>query len=136
MRRPLAALLILLAALAAGCGTGSSSAGDFEGDEKAVAEQVERIQTAGQRRDGESICTDVLAEELRERLTAGNSTCEQELDKVIEDADDFELTVRDVEISGQTASAKVEGRVGSAKQVRTLEFVREGEDWRATSLGS
>jgi hypothetical protein len=40
MRRPLAALLILLAALPPACGTGSSSAGDFEGDEKAVAEQV------------------------------------------------------------------------------------------------
>jgi uncharacterized cupredoxin-like copper-binding protein len=135
MPRALVAVPLVLAALASGCAGSASSAGDFQGEEKKVAELVEKLQTAGETGDAGTICDEVLAKELREQIQEAGSTCEQELDKAIDDADDFELEVEDVTIDGDQATAKVKGRDRGKDRVRDFEFVREGADWRATSLG-
>ena len=135
MARALLAAPLVLAALAGGCAGGSSSAGDFKGEEKKVAETVEKLQTAGETGDAAEICNDILSKGLRDRIQAAGSSCEQELDKAIGDADDFDLDVEAVTISGSTATAKVKGRDDGQDRVRDLKFVREGSDWRATSLG-
>ena len=127
--------MLLLAAPVSGCAGSSSSAGKFDGEEKKVADVVERLQTAGETGDAAKICDDVLAKQLRDQIQAAGSTCEQELDKAIKDADDFELEVEDVTISGDTATAKVKGSDRGKDTVRDFRFVREGKDWRATSLG-
>jgi hypothetical protein len=136
MPRAVLAVPLVLAVLASGCGASASSAGDFEGEEKRVAELVEKLQSAGETGDAAEICDEVLAADLREQIQAAGANCEQELDKAIKDADDFELEVEDVTISGDSATAKVRGRDGGEERVRDFEFVREGSDWRATSLGS
>jgi hypothetical protein len=136
MRRSLLALPLALAALASGCTGGGSSASDFEGEEKKVADQVEKLQSAGKAGDAEEICTDVLAKAFSDEIKSAGSDCEAELDKAIKDADDFDLDVEDVTISGNTATAKVKGKNAGKEEVRTFEFQREGEDWRATDLGS
>ena len=41
---------------------------DFEGEEKAVADQVEKIQSAGEARDAKQLCDEVLATELRDAI--------------------------------------------------------------------
>jgi hypothetical protein len=128
-RAPVIALLLLAAALA-GCGTSSSSGGSFAGEEKQIADQVGELDSAGRAGDAKKICDEVLARALRERLTAAGTTCQTEVDKAVKDADDFDLTVEDVAITGDKATARVRGRGG----VRTLGFVREGSDWRASSL--
>jgi hypothetical protein len=136
MPRAVLAVPLVLAVLASGCGASASSAGDFEGEEKRVAEVVEKLQSAGETGDAAEICDEVLAEQLRQEIQAAGASCEQELDKAIEDADDFELEVEDVTISGDSATAKVRGEDRGEERVRDFEFVREGSDWRATSLGS
>jgi hypothetical protein len=136
MTRANLAVPLVLAALAAGCGASASSAGDFEGEERRVADVVEKLQSAGETGDAAEICSDVLASDLREEMEAAGVNCEQEIDKAIKDADDFELEVEDVTISGDTATARVKGRDGDEETVRTFEFVRERNGWRATSLGS
>ena len=136
MRRSYFALPLALAALAAGCGAGPSSAGDFEGEEKRVADVVEKLQSAGETGDAAEICNDVISRELRDQFQEAGANCEQELDKAIRDADDFELDVEEVTIDGDSATAKVRGRDGGEERVRDFEFVREGSSWRATSLGS
>jgi hypothetical protein len=136
MPRALLAVPLVLAALAAGCAGSPSSAGNFEGEEKRVADVVEKLQSAGETGDAAEICDEVLASELRDQIQAAGADCEQELDKAIKDADDFELEVEDVTISGNSATAKVRGRDDGEERVRDFEFVREGRDWRATSLGS
>ena len=72
------------------------------------------------------ICDEVLASALREQIQAAGSTCEQELDKAIKDADDFDLEVDDVTIDGDQATAKVTGKADGKDEVRDFEFVREG----------
>jgi uncharacterized cupredoxin-like copper-binding protein len=135
MPRALLAVSVVLAALASGCAGSSSSAGEFEGEERNVAEVVEKLQTAGESGNAAEICDEVLAKAVREQIQEAGSTCEQELEKAIKDADDFELDVEDVTVQGNSATAKVKGQDQGEERVRDFEFVREGDEWRATSLG-
>jgi hypothetical protein len=134
--RRLLLLVPLLLALA-GCGQAvSSSAEDFQGDDRAVAEVVEELQDAGTSGDADRICADILATELVDRLRSAGSTCAEEMENAIDDADDFELQVEDVEVTGDTATATVgrgpDGDAGTA----TFEFTRENGQWRAIGLSS
>jgi len=136
MRLRLAVTGFALAALLAACGSQPSSSSKFSGDEKQVADVVEKLQSDGESRDAKGICEDVLASTLVKQIQQAGSTCEVEIDKAIRDADDYDLEVQDVTISGDTATAKVKGKVGDADQVRDFKFVREQAGWRATDLGS
>ena len=136
MRRSLLALPLALATLAAGCGASGSTSAGFEGQEKAVADQVEKIQSAGEARDAKQLCDDVLATSLRDAIANAGSSCEVELDKAIRDADDFNLDVEDVTVTGDTAVAKVKTGSGDDAETRDFEFEKEGDSWRATSLGT
>jgi len=136
MRRTLVASTLALALLAAGCTSGASTSNDFEGEQKAVADVVEDLQSAGETGDAGKICTDIISRALADEIKAAGASCEQELDKAIKDADDFDLTVEKVEVNGDAATAQVKGRVGDKDEVRTFEFERDGESWRATSFGS
>jgi hypothetical protein len=131
MKRLLAILPLLVLA---GCGaqTQPSSVDRFQGDERAVAEKIEALQEAGERRRPGEICTDILARSLVAQLEAAGADCEQEMTKAIEDADDYDLDVREVKIDGSTATATV--RRGDDGPTETMEFQQEGGQWRATSL--
>ena len=130
------AVLLALAALASGCAGGASSSSDFSGEQKQVADVVEKLQSAGETGDAKEICDDILAPSLSDQIKAAGSSCEQELDKAIKDADDFDLTVESVTVNGNTATAKVKGRDRGADRVRTFQFERDGSTWRATNLGA
>jgi hypothetical protein len=133
MRRPGLALLAA-AVLLAGCGT-TSSATNFSGAEQGVAEQVEALQSAGEARDGEEVCGQILSDELRTAVQAGRSSCAEQVEEAIADADDFDFEVEDVTVQGERATARVRARVGGADRLRTLELVRERGRWRISSLG-
>jgi hypothetical protein len=132
-----AALLCLAAATAlAGCGT-TSSATDFEGEEAEVAKVVEEFQSAGERKNPGKVCDDLLSRTLVQQITAAGSTCETEMDKTIDDVDDFALEVTDVTVTGNTARATVRGRAREeAQQTAIFEFAKEAGQWRATSLAA
>ncbi len=133
MRR-LSALLPILVLLA-GCGqTTASSTEAFEGEERAVAQVVEDLQAAGERRAADDICGEILDRELVDRLREAGSTCVAEMERAIEDADDFELQVRDVTVTGQTARATVERREGGEQGTAVFEFQLVQGVWRASSL--
>jgi hypothetical protein len=127
----------LLAALAlAGCGAEAepSSVEKFQGEERAVAQKVEDLQEAGEGRNPEDICSDILASSLVQQLEAANVKCADEMEKAIDDADDYDLQVQDVTVSGSTATAQV--RRGDDGPTETMEFKKEDGQWRATSLSS
>jgi hypothetical protein len=127
----------LLAALAlAGCGAEAepSSVEKFQGEERAVAQKVEDLQEAGEGRNPEDICSDILASSLVQQLEAAGVKCADEMEKAIDDADDYDLQVQDVTVSGSTATAEV--RRGDDGPTETMEFTKENGQWRATSLSS
>lgn len=127
-----AALLTVLALAAAGCGASQESAGDrFSGEERRVAQVVEDLASAGTEKDAAEICSRILAKPLVDRLSAGGQDCEAEISKAVDDADEFELEVVRVQVTGTTAVARVKDGTGRSQ---VMGFVREGPDWRASSL--
>ena len=127
-------LLIACGLLLAGCGGEASSAGEFKGEQRAVAEAVEEIQTAAERRDAEKLCRELLAKELRDRAAESGTSCDKEMEKAVEDADSFDLDVQKIEVSGTTAEVTVSGDAGTERRSATVEMVKEDGRWRAASF--
>jgi hypothetical protein len=130
-------LPLVLAAALAGCAQQQTSATDFKGSEKAVAEAVEDLQANAQGRKAAAICSDDLSRELADKLKTARNDCTAEMEKITGDADDYELKVTDVTVTGTTATATVETRRGSAKKAtRTYRLTREDDAWRLADLGT
>ena len=89
-----------------------SSAGDFKGAEKDVAETIEQLQTSAQNRKPEDICSEVLSSSLVDKLKSSGNDCVDEMEKIIGDADDRELEVTKVTITATNATATVKARRG------------------------
>jgi hypothetical protein len=129
----LAALIGVLALAGCGAQPEQNSAEKFPaGAERDVAQKVEDLQEAGEDRKPEDICSQILARSLVTQLEAAGADCAEEMEKAIDDADEFDLDVQEVEVSGNTATATV--RRGEDGPTETMEFAREGNQWRATSL--
>jgi hypothetical protein len=135
MRRLLLLCLpAVLALVIAGCG--ASSGGDFSGASQDVADKIEELQSAGERSDESKICQDVLAPALRQKIAQGGLSCNAEVDDALGDADDFDLAVESVKITGNTATARVKARIGSDKNaIRTMTLTRDGQRWLISDLG-
>jgi hypothetical protein len=132
--KPLLVVALALLTLA-GCGGEQDSELDrFRGAEREVAQKVEDLQEAGEGRNAEDICADILSSTLVDELEAAGANCRDEMEKAIEDADDFDLEVQDVTVNGEQATAQV--RRGDDGPTATFEFVRENGQWRATSLSA
>ncbi len=128
----LLALLPLLFVVGCGAEAQPSSVDKFTGDERAIAQQVEDLQTAGTGRKPEDICANILARSLVTQIEAAGVDCTDEMQKAIEDADDYALDVTKIDVSGTTATVEV--RRGEDGPTDTMEFTRENDQWRATSL--
>jgi hypothetical protein len=128
-------LVVLLGVLAiAGCGAQAdpSSTEKFQGEDRAVAQKVEDLEQAGEKRKPEDICSDILASSLVQQIEAAGADCADEMKKAIEDADDYSLDVQKVNVSGSTATVEV--KRGDDGPTETMEFTKENGQWRATSL--
>jgi hypothetical protein len=137
MRPLLRSLPLVVAVAIAGCGQAASSASDFKGAEQDVADTIEQLQTSAQSRKPADICADVLARGLVEKLKTSGHDCVDEMEKVTGDADDFELDVTSVTITGATATARVKARKGGkANAVTTYALASEDGKWRLTDLGA
>jgi hypothetical protein len=131
-------LSVLLLIFVTGCGAAGNtdSTEDFTGEERAVAQVVEDLQRAGERGDSADICRDILAPALVRRLDQGATTCAAEMGRAIDDADDFDLVVEDVNVTGTTAQATVRRRTGEGDQRTVVELAKAAGVWRATELAA
>ena len=137
MRPPLLLFASLLAAAIAGCAQTPSSASDFKGAKKDVADTIEQLQTAAQSRKPAEICSEVLARALVDKLKRSGNACVDEMEKIVNDADDFELDVTAVTITGATATATVKALKGGREGgVTTFALAREDGQWRLTNFGA
>lgn len=137
MPRPLLAALLLAAAFAVGgcAGQQSDSSKDFSGEQAAVADAVEQLQTAAGNGDEEKVCNEVLTKELAAKVRSGSQECVTLLGQSLDDTDSFELSVKKVTVSGTTATADVTAGTGDAKRRTQLRLQRVGADWRISALG-
>ena len=132
MRRTLAIAAALTLGLSA-CGSPAAPS-KSETDQQQITKVVDSLAAAGTRRDAEKICTDILAKQLVAELKAAGGDCESEMDRAIKDATDYDLQVVSVKVNGANATAQV--RQGDAGAVATFTFVKEGDAWKASALGS
>ncbi len=137
MRPVLRSFPLLLAVAIAGCGQAASSTSNFKGAKKDVADTVEQLQTAATSRKPEDICANVMTRALIEKVKTSGHDCVTEIEKVTGDADDYELTVTAVTITGATATARVKGRKGGKEGVLTnFALAREDGKWRLSNFGA
>jgi hypothetical protein len=129
-------IVLFMTLTLAGCGAQAqtSSLDKFKGADREVAQQVEDLESDGKRGKAEDICSDILAKSLVDELNTAGTDCTTEMKKAIEDADDFDLEVLDVKVTGDQATATV--RRGDDGPTETMAFTREGSSWRATALSS
>lgn len=134
MRRVHALITVAAAGLAfAGCtATPPSSAGDFKGAEKDVAQVVDDMQKAGRTGKPDKLCNDIFTADLANKFKAGSATCVDEVEKAMRDVNDYDIKVTDVTVTGDTATAKVEQ--GKEKRTGTLGFQKIGNAWRVSSI--
>ena len=129
------ALLLAAAGLATGCGaSGGTSASDFSGAKKDVATAVDDLESAAKKSDEAKICTDLLAPSLITTLrSASKSSCNTAVDDAIKDADTFDMTVKSVTVTGDTATAVVDSKHKSAND--TFKLQKVGGRWKISSIG-
>ncbi|HEX2102520.1 MAG TPA: hypothetical protein VHF51_02645 [Solirubrobacteraceae bacterium] len=136
--RPAALALLALAALLAACTPGSgsgNSAGDFRGDQRAVATTVEDLEEAASDGDENRICRQLLAPALARRLAAHRG-CAAAVDDAIKNADTFSMDVESVRITGNRATARVKFDTGDRDRFGTIGLtrVRPSAGWRIDRL--
>ncbi|MDP1848982.1 MAG: hypothetical protein Q8K79_14415 [Solirubrobacteraceae bacterium] len=130
-----AVLLCLLALSLGACGAEPrDSAKEFTGAERAVAAAVEDLESAARDDDTDAVCTKLFAATLLASLEQRGTNCESAVKDAFDDADSMDLTVDDVTIRGERASAKVTSGTGSNKKTDTLELEKVGAAWRISSL--
>ena len=132
MKRPVAALVAVLAATAVGCGASTASSQNFTAAQEDVADVVEDLQTAAQNDEATRICTEIFSTQLSRRL--GNR-CTATVQTAIDDTDIFEIDAERVRITGERARVRIDaGR--DDEQHEELDMVREQRGgWRIAGLG-
>jgi putative aminopeptidase FrvX len=133
LRRALAVIAVALGVAGCTSTTGSSSSSKFTGAQGQVAKVVSDLSQAGQRKDAQKICTQILSQALVRQLSDAGTSCQAEMKKAIDDADDYDLNVQRVTVNGSQATAVV--KRGSDGPTATFRFVRENGAWKATSFG-
>lgn len=132
-----AALLCLLALAATGCTSAPrDSADEFRGEERKVAAAVEQLEQAARADDADAVCEKLLTKERLELVAKLGTNCRTGVRDAFQDADSFDITVDDVTIRGDAATAKVTSGRGSREKTDTIELKREGSTWKVDSLAS
>jgi hypothetical protein len=103
--------------------------------EEEVREALDRYAAATRDKDYQTLCDDLYASALVERIRAAGLPCEVALRTGLEDRQNPQLQVLDVEVTGETANARVRSTAGGeVPSVDTVRLVEEGEGWKVSSL--
>ena len=128
VRRPLVALVVAATALA-GCGDGPS-------DEQQVRTAVQAFGDATAAKDYQRLCDHLLAPALIEKIKQAGLPCEVALQRGLGDVKQPKLTIGQVTVNGDNATADIRTSASGEKPARvTLKLTKVGTGWRIASLG-
>jgi ketosteroid isomerase-like protein len=132
MLRPVRRLFVALLAGAALVGCGSSG----PTDEEQVRDTVDAFSKATAAKDYDKLCKQLLAPKLLEQVDQAGLSCEVALSKGLEDVKDPKVTIGQITVSGDAATADVQTSASGEEPARdTLKLSKVGGRWRITSLG-
>ena len=104
-------------------------------DSEAVAETLDNYAAATRDKDYQTICDDLYAEDLVERVRAAGLPCEVALRTGLEDRQNPRLEVLGVEVNGDQALARVRSTAGGeVPSTDVVRLVKEDGEWRVASL--
>jgi hypothetical protein len=134
MLRPVALrppLLLLALCVLVGCGDSGPS------DEERIRTTLTEFGRATGEGDYAALCDRILAPELVETVEQIGLPCEQALAKGFEDVREPRLSVGEVTVNGDSATAQVRSSAeGQEPSEDTVDLVRVGDGWRIQSLGT
>ena len=136
----LAGALAVTAAGCAGQSSSKSSADEYTGAKKDVAQVVDDLQSAAGKADGKKVCNDLLAPALVQKVATGGTTCKKAMEDLLKDVDTSDMTVKSVAVAGATATAVVEsdGGSGGTDRTNTFTFAKDpgaNGAWKISSFG-
>jgi len=100
-----------------------------------VRSTLDRYAAATREKDYQTLCDDLYASALVERIRSAGLPCEVALKTGLEDRQNPQLTVQAVEVSGDQAAARVRSTAaGEVASVDTVRLGKEGDGWRVSSL--
>jgi hypothetical protein len=103
--------------------------------EQEVRDTLDRFAAATRDKDYQTLCDDLYASALVERIRAAGLPCEVALRTGLEDRQNPQLRVLAVELTGDTANARVRSTAaGEVASTDTVTLVKEGDDWKVSSL--
>lgn len=103
--------------------------------EEQVGETLDRYAQATREKDYQTLCDDLYASDLVERIRAAGLPCEVALRTGLEDRQNPQLQVLGVDVTGDTAAARVRSTaVGEVPSVDTVGLINEDGDWKVASL--
>ena len=143
MHAPRATLAATVAATAvaafSGCATTGSSSGSksFTGPAKDVAQTISDFSSAANKQDAKTICTQIFTPGLQQRLSTGNTSCQDVITDQLKDSDLATLATQSVQVNGNHATAVVKSQFYGKDQNRTLTLERGvGGAWRISGIKS
>ena len=121
--------LVLAGVVLAGCGSGPT-------DEEQVRETVAAFGQATAHKDYRRLCEQLLAPKLIEQVKEIGLPCEQALAKGLGQVKDPRLSIGQIVVTGETASAEIRTSAANEKPSRdTLQLTKVNGRWRIASLG-
>jgi|GEM_PF-6816154 len=103
--------------------------------EEQVRATLDRYAAATREKDYQTLCDDLYASDLVERIRSAGLPCEVALRTGLEDRQNPQLQVQAVEVSGDQAAARVRSTAaGEVASVDTVRLVKEDDGWRVSSL--
>jgi hypothetical protein len=134
--RALPALTCLAVLALAGC-EGKAAPKKPAPPEQQVRTVIASFQTAAQHRDYRRLCTQILAQELLDRIERANLPCEQALKVGLQNVVNPRIAVQSVEITHNRAVARVRSSADNQPELDgNLALVREVKGWKVASLGT
>ena len=110
----------------------ASKASPVQGDQRAILDTDDALNTAGRQGDGGKVCDQLFTAGLKRsvEVSAGRG-CAAEVKRSLAAPDEEISLQRDVEIAGSRASAVIREQNGN---VSTLHLVKQGGRWRIAAV--
>jgi hypothetical protein len=135
-RRSSLVLALICAVVLAGCGADSEGGGGPTADTQ-VRAVVARFGVATRDHDYQTICDDLLADDLVNKIEAIGLPCESALNRGLGDVKNPTLTINEVSIAGARALVSIHTTAtGQAPSDDALQLVRESNRWKIASLAA
>jgi type II secretory pathway component PulM len=100
-----------------------------------VRQTLDRYAQATRDKDYQTLCDDLYASELIDRIRSAGLPCEVALRTGLQDRRNPQLKVLGVEVSGDQALARTRTTaIGEPPSLDTVRMVRQGGHWRVASL--